>query len=339
MSDDYGYINARIRARFARLLRPEDYERLLSAEDLSAFFRELKETHYGPSLPSGDGGIEAILLGLRRHLEKTVSEVLGFSDGEPGDLFRIILGRWDVQNLITVLRGKTRGLPADEIARDLVPLGSLDNTRLSELLKEETPSDVLDRLASWNISLPIKITRDLTRFVRDGDIASAEFYLYEGYLGWARERLGRKENGAMVREVLDSLSDTRNIVGVLIYLKNRIKPAGRVRFLPGGKLGPHILRKLERCETYEDGVAVLRETIYKSAFPRPDTPLAEAERRIEIEALRSALSKRLHADPLGIGIGLSFLKAQETEVINLRTIALGIAYGADRREIREALIL
>ncbi|MGB9590161.1 MAG: V-type ATPase subunit [candidate division WOR-3 bacterium] len=339
MPDDYGYINARIRARLSGLLKPDDYERLLSADDLHALFRALKETPYGPSMPSGDEGIEGILLGIRRHLEKTVSDVLGFSDGEPGELFRIILGRWDVQNLITLLRGKTRGLSADDITRDLVPLGSLDNTRLSELLKEETPSDVLDRLASWNLTLPIKITRELTRFVRDGDLPSAEFYLYEGYMIWAQERLGRRENSAMVREFLDSLADTRNIVGILIYLKNGIKPLGRVKFLPGGRLKPYILRKLERCDTYEDAVAIMRGTIYRSAFPRSDTPLAEAERRLEMTTLRFALSKRIHGDPLGVGIGLSFLKAQETEAMNLRTIALGIAYGADRREIRETLIL
>lgn len=339
MSDDYGYLNARIRARMARLLKQEDYDRLLSAEDAPALFRTLKETPYGPSLPAGEPDIGRILLGIRRHLEKTVSDVLGFSDGQPGELFRIILGRWDVQNLLTILRGKARGLPPEKIADDLVPLGSLDNTRLSELLKEEAPSDVLDRLASWNISLPIRITRDLTRFVRNNDLASAEFYLYEGYFRWAQERLGKRENQAVVREFLDSLADTRNIIGVLIYLKNGVKPLGRVKFLPGGKLKPHQLRKLERCETYRDAVAFLRTTQYRWAFPGADTPLAEAERRLEGGALRFALSKKTHGDPLGIGIGLSFLKAQETEAINLRTIALGIAYGAERREIREALII
>jgi V/A-type H+-transporting ATPase subunit C len=339
MSDDYGYVNARIRARLGGLLKQEDYERLLAAEDTAELLRLLRETPYGPSMPPGDGGPEAILLGIRKHLEKTVSEVLGFSEGRPGELFRIILGRWDVQNLLTILRGKMRAVPAEEIARDLVPLGSLDNTRLSELLKEETPSDVLDRLASWNITLPIKITRELTRFVREGDLPSAEFYLYDGYMRWANERLGSGENPRMVRELLDSLADTRNIIGVLLYLKNGVKPLGRVRFLHGGKLKPHQLRKLERCETYEEGVEAVRETLYKNAFPRPDTPLAEAERRMEAEALRFALSMRLHSDPLGVGIGLSFLKAQETEAINLRTITLGIAYGADRKEIREALIV
>jgi len=339
MSDDYGYVNARIRARFVGLLKQEDYERLLAAEDTAALARLLRETPYGPSMPAGDGGLEAILIGIRKHLERTVSEVLGFSEGEPGELLRIILGRWDVHNLLTLLRGKMKGLRSEEIARDLVPLGSLDNTRLSELLKEETPSDVLDRIASWNIPLPIRITRELTRFVREGDLPSAEFYLYDGYLSWANERLGRRENPAMVRELLDSLADTRNIIGVLIYLKNGVKPLGRVKFLHGGKLKPHQLRRLERCETYEEGVGIVRETLYKDAFPRPDTPLAEAERRMEAEAIRFALARRLHSDPLGIGIGLSFLKAQETEAINLRTIAIGIAYGADKKEIREALIL
>ncbi len=339
MSDDYGYLNARIRARMASLLKPDDYDELLAAQDIPALSSALRETPYGPSLPPGDPEIGGILLGIRRHLEKTVSEILGFSDGEPGELFRIILGRWDVQNLLTILRGKTRALPSEEIARDLVPLGSLDNTRLSELLKEPTPSDVLDRLASWNISLPIRITRELTRFVREGDLPSAEFYLYDGYIRWAQERLGKRENEAMVKEFLDSLADTRNIVGALIYLKNGVKPLGRVKFLPGGKLKPYHLRKLERCDTYEEGVAFLRTTRYKWAFPSADIPLAETERRLEAGALRFALSKRVHGDPLGVGIGLSFLKAQETEAVNLRTIALGVAYGADRREIKEALIL
>jgi len=62
------------------------------------------------------------------------------------------------------------------------------------------------------------------------------------------------------------------------------------------------------------------------------------QRLLEKREVEKAVSLK-RGDPLGIGVGLSFIWSKEVEVVNLRTIAYGIHFNIPRREIREDLII
>ena len=334
MVDDYGYVNARIRARFRDILRPEHYRRLLEAQDFGGFVSALRETAYAPFVPP-DADLGEVLRGLRAYMERNSSKLLEVSAGEPRLLLGVLLGKWDVFNIITVLRAKLKGTEPERARAELVPAGSLGSAKLEALLGEPDAPSALELLASWGWP----VGRELTKAVRAGNLAEAEYLLLKGYFDWARSQLNpRKPNHALVLEVLRRMVDTRNVISVLMLLRGGVKPLGRVKFLPGGLLEERHLRALERAEDYQEALAVMRRTPYAKAFSKADLSPTEAEARMEREAVERALKAGRRGDPLGIAPGLLYVTALELEQVNLRTIAVGIDLGVERADLRQAIV-
>ncbi len=334
MIGDYGYVNARIRARFRDVLRPEHYRRLLEAEGFSGFVSALRETAYAPFVPAG-ADLGGVLLGLRTYLQRSVSKLLGFSGGEPRFLFETLLGKWDVHNIITVLRAKIKGTSPERARAELVPAGSLDEVKLNALLGEPDASSVLELLASWGWP----VGRELTKAVRSGNLSEAEYLLAKGYFEKAFSRLNtRNPNHALVRRFLDRMVDVRNAVSVLMLLRAGVKPLGRVKFLPGGLLEERRLRALEQAENYEEALTILKRTAYSKAIPSLSVEPTEVEARMERLAVEEALKEGRRGDPLGIAPGLLYITALELEQVNLRTLAVGFDLGVPKQELRARIV-
>jgi V/A-type H+-transporting ATPase subunit C len=341
--DDYGYINARIRAMKAQLLKEEDYDDLLGKKSLEDIKAALRKTSYAEDIQRFEGREERtldVLIGAYRlNLERSLHKLTRISSGEPYILFQTMLAKYDVYNIKTILRGKMRGVEARDIRASLLPAGVLDEARLNQLVDQPDPSKVVDLLATWGIAFPFVIGRELVRMVREGNLQQIEYYLDESYFKWAFSYLnGGGGNKNKVREILEGLVDTRNIMATLLLLKEGIKPLGRIKFLPGGKLSSLMKRRLEEAETLEEGMEIVRNTPYgRSLGERETKDLPIIERIFEKVILEKALSMR-HGDTLGIGVGISYIWAKEFEVVNLRTLTFGVAFQLDRPRIREQLI-
>jgi V/A-type H+-transporting ATPase subunit C len=344
MIDDYGYINARIRAMKSELLPPDFYEELLSATELSTLFDLLKGTSYAEDITKAktkeSRELDVLVTAFRMNMERHFRKILNFSSGDPFNLFQIVLARYDIYNVKTILRGKIQGVEEGEIRASLLPAGILDEVRLTELLKQETASNVLDILATWGIVFPFVIGRTLVKAVREKNIQLMETYLEEEYFKWAFEQLSKGNgNKEILREVLISLVDMRNIMASLILLKDGIKPLGRIQFIPGGKLSNTVMKSLENAESLEEGIEIVKKTEYgKPLREREIRDLPTIERILEKAGIEKALSLK-REDPLGIGIGIYYIWAKETEITNLRTITFGIAFGVPRHEIRESIVI
>jgi len=57
--------------------------------------------------------------------------------------------RWDIINVMAILRGKKRGLRSESIRHVLIPAGDLTDASLSFLLDARSFEDVIDRLENW----------------------------------------------------------------------------------------------------------------------------------------------------------------------------------------------
>jgi len=344
MVDDYGYINARIRAYKSRLLGVEVYEELLRVPSMEDLAHALRETPYGEDLVRIGEELdpeERIQRALHRNLSRTYQRIIAFSGGRPRELLEVVFGRYDVHNLLSILRGKIIGIGPAEIRLSLLPAGVLNPTRLEDLLARETARDVLEVLATWNLTLPFRLTREVFKAAESGRVDLLEQHLVSGYVSWAGERLTSRDlNTDLVRYLLELWIDTRNILGVLLFVREGIRPAGRMVWLEGGHLSPARRRRLLEAQSFEDIRNALRGTPFADAIPAGLSPmdLPAVERKLEERTIRHALEAR-KTDPLGIGIPLSYIYAKDTEVTNLRMITYGKAFGFGAREIREYLIL
>ncbi len=121
---DFGYANARIRAMKSYLLGKPFFEKIIGMDSINSILNELLNTPYKREINEileKEISIADIDLALDKNLSRTYLKISSFVAGEPKELLNIILGRWDVHNIKTLLRGKHFGFSTEKIGNSLVP--------------------------------------------------------------------------------------------------------------------------------------------------------------------------------------------------------------------------
>ena len=367
MSSDYGYINARVRAMKSRLLSRETLYELLAARDLTAFSDTLGSTDFGKDLgealsraprpalglsgPFGPLGLSAVEEGLRRNLCRTSAKLLSFADGRAGELLGVILERWDLENIKAVLRGKHTRLSKSDILSGVVPAGRLDEARLSELAEAEDAKAVADMLATWRSPFARPLTKALSAYAQDNNLANLELALDRFYVSASLETVrGRGKgdrNAALIRGILKGQIDVLNL-GTALRLRGEALEEGPLvsYWVPGGEkiLERHFLA-LARAESFIQALALVPPAL--QPLEKPGGPERPGAGRGDEAAFERALSRAFalrcariyRGDPLAINIPVGYLGMKTLEVANLRLIARGKAFGLSRPELEVELLL
>jgi V/A-type H+-transporting ATPase subunit C len=181
---DYVYSNARVRAMASRLLEKGTFDELLAAADFGRAVNILDNTEYGPD-------IEVTILegfrptsidrALNRNLARNFSKVKEFFIGRPQELLKVLLSRWDLYNLKTIIRGKRAMVPKAEISRNLMPVGSLDLVVLDLIIDQPDLRAALDAIvmfsSQWWINYGEAIAPHMAEFLREKDLSIIELAL------------------------------------------------------------------------------------------------------------------------------------------------------------------
>src|SRR5512141_2753795 len=246
MSDLF-YLSARLRAMRAQLLSLREYETILALPDLSSIAAALRETPYGQTIESTGGEIPAaarIEEALRRNVAQTLARLLATSSGDCAEAVRLVLGRWEVQAVKTILRGKIAGASPAEILSSLVPTGLHDEAALEEMCRQADPRALAELMVTWREPWGPPLLRALPSFHEPRDLAILESALDRSWFEQAASRLREirpRPAGAGAEDALSlfvSLSaDTTNLMTVLKEVEDRIVPLNRDRnLLPGGRI-------------------------------------------------------------------------------------------------------
>lgn len=347
---DYGYSNARVRGMKSRLLGTDKLERYLRADDLKSVLLELMHSEYTADLEEvlihgrGAGEIDEA---LRQNLARTYSKVLGFLNDEAYDICSVLLGRWDVFNMKTILRGKRIHLSDAEIREALLPVGAMGEAELGGLLSAPDVRGVVDLASTWGLPHSSALRRGFAEYQRTGAIANLELPLDRHYAEWATARLDRRgENYKRARWVLGTQIDHLNLIIVFRAARENLPPEqSEEYFLTGGadiKLDKY--QRLAIMSDVDEILDELRGTRYgqvldDAAVRYLETQsLAVFERALEDHLTRGVLSLRT-SDPLGVGIPIAYLWAKLNEVTNLRIIVKSKAVGLPMDRTRRELIL
>lgn len=244
---DYGYINARIRGMKSHLLDRAFYERLIKIEDLHSMISELEKTPYKKELDEcvarDQVGAADIDEALKRNLARTLRKILSFMAGEPRKLTGILLARWDLHNLKSILRGKHIGATEEEIHKSLIPAGEIGIPFLAELAKQPDVRSVVDLVVTWNLPYAKPLRKKLPDYLKamkekklfaaekaedalqevsseaedyERDVSILETALDKFYYSFAlRNTKGNSLNERIVRELVVSQIDITNIISLL----------------------------------------------------------------------------------------------------------------------------
>jgi vacuolar-type H+-ATPase subunit C/Vma6 len=364
---DFEYGNARLRAMKSRQLSRRTLEELAEIRTVEGLITALAETAYRESIEAALvrlRGMECLAEALRASLVATVGKTRSFFSGGAGQLAALALGRYDLHNLKTILRGQMREAPTNEIMANLLPVGELRPADLAELARAPGVRAVMDLLATWRTpwASPLLEARgeampDPRRgFPQNGnaDLARMELALDRWYLHSALQAaLRAAEDGRALYEALLLEADTANVLSVLRLagapeiestLREQFGPGGMAALLVGpGQIAPEVLVRAAQKESVGAAVEALAQTPVGATLAGAQEAFAASprlsvfERALRLRQLKHAI-RWLTGDPLGIGVLVGCVALKTNEVSNLRAIAQGLALGEKPGPIRSELM-
>lgn len=352
---DFVFGNTRLRARKSALLTAAAYEALLG-RPVEGVQEALAETAYRPELEATlarGAGKRALELAIRDHLGRALAEMRTFYRDRARELVDVILARFDLQNLLTLLRGQVRHRPAEVVLASIVPLGPLGDGTAEEVARRDEPAAAIELLAAWRLPDPATaaaLTRAWPRFERTQDLAHLEHELVRAHAERVERELARapetlRELIARERDATNTLTVLRLRTALQVDELTALPPAPESgRFLPGGRIGESALDEALHMPARPDAVARLAAAArradwqallgrYASADDVDASDLLLLQRELEAARVRWALRLFLTGDPLGIDIPVAYTVAKENEARNLRLVA----EGADRDEPAETV--
>jgi V/A-type H+/Na+-transporting ATPase subunit C len=308
LTDDFGYLNARIRVRLSRML-PEGFFGEALNLSFPGLVRILAETIYGPDLTGED--LAAVDHAVRNHLHRTVGDLPRLVAGPAREAVNLLLLRADLANVKIILRGKQAGWSQEEI------LGSLDAGTIPRalygVLVEAPDAAALAQL----LTLP---GHPLARALRRAVAAAREPLDLE-------IMIDREFYKAMLRRAQDLdqpylasfMSFEIDAVNLTTALKLSVmgftEELGRF-FLPGGK---RISRSL--FEVLAAGELGVLEELENTDFKRVSEvkDLTALERGLRCTLLAKA--REAVKDVLGVGMAIHYILQKEWEASRIRLLA------------------
>jgi V/A-type H+-transporting ATPase subunit C len=252
---------------------------------------------------------------LRRHLAHTLVKIGKFFRGNPERLWEVLVARWEVFNLKTILRGQAHGVPADEILDALVPAGQLQESDLQRLAQQPSPRATVDLLATWHNPYARPLVEAMPRYAEQGDLSELELALDRSRFARAFEQLQAIEEGTadmgkasrlirrpiarpsaqredanaeQVRKALSEEIDATNLL-TLIRLSQSPESEGRLTqrygsaspaplLIKGGGLVSHRLFEYKEVPSLDALVRELRGSSFGDALARAEARWKEEHR-------------------------------------------------------------
>jgi V/A-type H+/Na+-transporting ATPase subunit C len=341
---NYPYVTARVKAKKPKLLRRDDYLKLVASSP-SEIARVLQEGHYKrevDELAPKYRGAALVEMATRLNLSRSYTDVAAYATGELQRFILLYLQRYDVYNIKTLVRGKLSGAGDEEIESQLIPAGALRIDELGQLARLGQADEVIERLGK-TLYGPL---------------------LREGLEGGKRENLGRVENDldklyykTLIHAIQPTSEPKRaflNFVQLeadILDLKTilRLRASGLEDAAPflvdpdGGALDGPLAARLMRAAPDE----FVHEVEALPFGPAIAPSLTQYFQDKDLNKVAIALDKALLATaggfsrryPLSLLPVVDFVLRKKVEVDNIRIIARGKEHGLPEETIRGLLQL
>lgn len=348
----FEYGNARVRAMRSRLLTPADYTQMIGADALDRMLALLADTTYGPDVEAAlvrASGLERLDQAVRTNLAGTLHKIASFYSGRPGQMVSLLLSRWDLRNLRTVIRMAEASMPTGEPGRLLIPAGHLSEAELAELAGQRDLASLVDLMVSWRVPSPEavpELLRARAELTSGGDVSVLESIVSQTYAARLRAVLGEELTGAV--SILRAEIDAHNLEIALRARAARLAkepswPEQPNQYLPGGMVPVTHWGRLAEADAQEEVVsmAALRAPLpgWAPALSNWATTgrLADLSDRLRRAITSAAVARFVTGDPLGFDIPLAYTFAKEAEARNLHLIGRGLVHRIPAQDVEDRL--
>lgn len=341
----YIYVCTRMRVRKSKLIPREEYMRMLNMS-LPEITRIIQETEYKEEideLSTVFKGIDLIEVALSWNLAKEYQKILEITPGNLKQFTLSYLRRWDIQNVLTILRGKTQGEKMGKIKEILVPAGSLDRNVLDRLLTEDNIEKIVESLkGKWIYKV---ISRELPAAKESGSFSRMENELYKQFFS---EIIAEAESGIKGgNQFLDFIRfdiHIRNIKTLFRLRMDTFEEDASEMYIAGGVLSSADFVNLNNIRDQTEFIDQLKVKIRNNLLLslleelKSEKVIRDVESRltrVQLEQMEH-LSKR---NPFSIHPILVYLEKKKYEVFNLRALARGKESKLPSERIAEYLVV
>jgi V/A-type H+-transporting ATPase subunit C len=342
----YIYICTRMRVRKTTLLPREEYMRMLNM-NLPEITRFIGETDYKQEideLGTTFKGIDLIEVALSWNLAKEYQKIQEITPGTLKQFTQAYLRRWDIQNVLTILKGRLQGAKTGKIKEILIPAGSLDRVALDRLLAEESSDKIVEMLKGYRM-YPQVFAREYPLSKESGSYSQLENELYKQFYS---EIIAEAESGIKGGKLfLDFIRleiDIKNVKTLFRLRADTFEEDARSMYIFGGTLSAADFVTLNTMKDQNEFIDTLKGKVrQKSIIALLDELRSEKAihgvesrlTRVQLDQMER-MSKR---NPISIHPILVYLERKKYEVFNLRALARGKESKLPSEKIAEYLVV
>jgi V/A-type H+/Na+-transporting ATPase subunit C len=337
----YAYPNARVRARMGRLLTEKQLTEIIETDNLE----ELK--NYLRGLPDYAKYVDKYPLekALDTQLADTYDMLARITPGSIKPVFKILLQKWDVNNIKSIIIAKEANLSREETVDLLVPFGDLTDS-LDKLIDVKSVTEVITGLEGTEYA---RVLDDaLSAYQNTGMIlpleAALDKYFLENLLVASsnpaeqatrtiNSYIGAQVDATNLSIILRSKAEELNYEDIQSYIVAK-----------GYQLREWKLKELMEAENVGSVISSLEGTAYAQILA---DALPEYTQTGSVASLEAALDEQVRKTakalsmeiPFGIGPIVGFLNKKEKEIRNLKIITRAKReIGFPNSQIKEMLI-
>ena len=307
--------------------------------------------------------IDHVEYALTRNLAASFQRVNAMVPGHLHILTSAFQRRWDITNIMAILRQKKKGLPMESIRDILVPVGDFDSLALDSLLAMDSEESVIESLCNW-IFYPV-LRSVYQKSSGPGLFSRLENQLYQQYYtDLIRQCHMGIKGGDIFFSFIQWEIDLINFKNLMRLRAGTVPDDIQPQMVDGGTIRPDTIQQIFSSDSFDQFIELFKKTrlhqfladacrelktgpciTYENAdefihdrWKQRKRPLHELETmvtHIRLERMEQ-ISKRY---PFTILPVLVYLERKKYEVFNLRAIVRGKADNIPADVIQDYLVL
>ena len=323
---------------FMRLVEVPNTDDLQGMLEQTVYRREVTEAFLAkPEKPDYDQALSLNMIGAFR-------KILDSTGGEAHQLCTILMSRYDVLNVKTILRGKRGNATTSEILDLMIPVGEIKMDTLENIARGREVRDCINTMVKTQMKYGRVLAAAYPDYMNhEQDLSILELALDKfNYQENTSKLEGRDSNVEMMREIFTAEIDLRNISTLVRIrgLKLDDEEVEKLR-IPGGTLAQDQFLGLQRLGDLVQIVSEYpdprtRRLLEKALAEYQEEDIVAFDKELEHELIRRGAAMS-NVDVLGIGVIIGFMFQKQNEIINLRIILRGRYMDRPQADIKKDL--